>query len=320
MSSSHLPHQHDHHHRHHSHHGHGHGHHPEDLHFGKAFAIGISLNLAFLLIEAWYGWKADSLALLADAGHNLSDVGGLILAWAAYGISKISPSKKHNYGWQKASIFASFANALLLLVAMGSLIWEAVLRLQSPGSTQTITVMVVAGIGILINGFTAWIFSKASQKDLNMRGAFLHMAADALVSLGVVLAGALVLWQGWSWVDSVVSVLIAVFIIASSWSLLKQSFHLLFDGVPDHIDYEIIQNKLTALPHVISVHNLKIWATSTSENALTAHLVTSPLVASDHLLAQATRMLHDEFDIEQVVLQHEGESFAKSCQLNKSHS
>lgn len=312
MSSQH-PHQH------HDHHGHGHGHHhiPTDLHFGKAFAIGITLNLAFLLLEAWYGWKADSLALLADAGHNLSDVGGLVLAWAAYGISKISPSKRHNYGWQKASIFASFANALMLLVAMGSLIWEAILRLQSPSSTQTITVMIVATVGIFINGFTAWIFSKTSQKDLNMRGAFLHMAADALVSLGVVLAGALVLWQGWVWVDPIVSILIAIFIIASSWSLLKQSFHLLFDGVPEHINYEIIQNKLAALPNVVSVHNLKIWATSTSENALTAHLVVLSELNRDELVAKANHLLHEEYDIEQVTLQIESENFAKSCNLNK---
>ena len=218
--------------------------------FNAAFAIGIGLNIAFVAIEAFYGWKIGSLALLADAGHNLSDVIGLVLAWGGALAGKLRPDARHTYGWKRASILAAFVNALLLLVAMGSLAWEAVHRLQSPQPVEGVTIMVVAGIGIVINTATALLFMRGRDSDLNIRGAFLHMAADALVSAGVVVAGGLALWFGWSWLDPVASLVIAAIIVVGTWSLFRQSLHLLFDGVPDSVDLHAVQALLEALPGV----------------------------------------------------------------------
>ncbi|MEX2353601.1 MAG: cation diffusion facilitator family transporter [Gammaproteobacteria bacterium] len=282
--------------------------------YGKAFVIGIGLNIGFVLIEAYYGWQTGSLALLADAGHNLSDVGGLILAWAAFGAARLQPNTRHTYGWRRGSILASFANAIILLVAMGSLAWEAVQRLQTPTPVDASTVMVVAGIGVVINTVTAWMFLTNSKNDLNIRGAFLHMAADALVSFGVVLAGALYLWQGWSWLDPVVSLLIALVIIAGTWSLFRRSLHLLFDGVPDNIDMDAIRQSLLDIRGVVDVHDLHVWAMSTSENALTAHLVIENEASGrDALLEQAINILHDRFHIQHAVLQQESSHYAGRC-------
>ena len=200
--------------------------------FNRAFAVGIALNAAFVAIEAFYGWKVDSLALLADAGHNLSDVIGLVLAWGGALAGRLRPDARHTYGWKRASILAAFINAMLLLVAMGSLAWEAIHRLQSPQPIEGVTIMVVAGIGIVVNTATALLFMRGRDDDLNIRGAFLHMAADALVSAGVVIAGGLALWFGWTWLDPVVSLLIAAIIVIGTWGLFKQSLHLLFDGCP----------------------------------------------------------------------------------------
>lgn len=286
--------------------------------FGKAFAIGITLNVAFVLIEAFYGWKSGSLALLADAGHNLSDVGGLLLAWAAFGAARLRPNARHTYGWKRGSILASFTNAIILLVAMGILAWEAVQRLQLPTSVDAGTVMIVAGIGVVINAVTAWLFLAGRKHDLNIRGAFLHMAADALVSVGVVIAGGLYLWQGWSWIDPVVSLLIALVIVVGTWSLLQKSLHLLFDGVPDGIDTEEVTQTLLALPGVVSIHDLHIWAMSTSDNALTAHLVIDKSnLHHDDLLKQATLVLHERFEIRHCVLQQESELYASHCPMRE---
>jgi cobalt-zinc-cadmium efflux system protein len=293
-----------------------HSHEAEPASFGKAFAIGITLNAAFVLIEAFYGWKTGSLALLADAGHNLSDVGGLLLAWAAYGAARMRPNPRHTYGWRRGSILASFTNAILLLVAMGILAWEAVQRLQTPTSIEAGTVMVVAGIGVVINTVTAWLFLAGSQHDMNIRGAFLHMAADALVSVGVVGAGGLYLWQGWTWIDPVVSLLIALVIVVGTWSLFHRSLHLLFDGVPEGIDTEAIRNDLLTLPGVVNVHDLHVWAMSTTDNALTAHLVIdNDRLDRDALLEQATMMLHDRFEIRHCVLQQESRQYAERCPM-----
>ncbi|MCX7256321.1 MAG: cation diffusion facilitator family transporter, partial [Polaromonas sp.] len=204
-------HTHEHHPKHGHHHDHGHSHAPAE--FNRAFAIGIALNIAFVAIEGFYGWKINSLALLADAGHNLSDVAGLVLAWGGALAGRLRPDARHTYGWQRASILAAFLNALLLLVAMGSLGWEAIGRLGSPEATQGWTVIGVAGIGILVNTATALMFMRGRKDDLNIRGAFLHMAGDALVSLGVVIGGALYLWKGWAWIDPVMSLVIAVVIV-----------------------------------------------------------------------------------------------------------
>ncbi len=282
--------------------------------FGRAFAIGVTLNVAFVVIEAFYGWQAGSLALLADAAHNLSDVGGLLLAWAAFGAAQLHPNMRHSYGWRKGSILASFANAVILLVAMGSLGWEAFERLQTPSPVAAGTVMVVAGIGVVINAATAWLFLAGSKGDLNIRGAFLHMAADALVSLGVVIAGAVYLWQGWGWIDPVMSLVIALVVVVGTWSLFRCSLHLLFDGVPEEIDLAEVQTALLELPGVVSVHDLHVWAMSTSDNAITAHLVTADDdIDRDRLLTLATEMLHERFEIRHTVLQPETEAYAANC-------
>lgn len=306
-----MSHSHAHSHSHGHAHSHGHHHHAPAS-FGRAFAIGITLNLGFVLVEAFYGWRAGSLALLADASHNLSDVGGLVLAWAGLAAMKLSASDRRTYGWRRGSILASFGNAVLLLVAMGSLAWEAAHRLQTPTPVAGGTVMVVAGIGVVINTATALLFLRG-QEDLNIRGAFLHMAADALVSAGVVVAGALSLWQGWLWIDPALSLLIAVVITWGTWSLFRDSLHLLFDGVPANIRLPEVRSLLQGLPNVLKVHDLHVWAMATSETALTAHLVVADGQDSDALLARATRDLHDRFGIHHATLQVESERFAATC-------
>ncbi len=297
---------------HHTHDPHGHDHPMPGQ--GRAFGIGIALNLGFVVIEAYYGWVTGSLALLADAAHNLGDVGGLLLAWAAFAAARLQPSDSKTYGWRRGSILASFVNAIILLVAMGSLGWEAVQRFQDPAPIAAGTVMLVAAIGVLINAATAALFMAGRKQDLNIRGAFLHMAADALVSLGVVAAGALYLWQGWTWIDPLTSLVIAVVVVIGTWSLFRQSLHLLFDGVPEHIKLPEVRNCLQAIAGVVSVHDLHVWAMSTAEPALTAHLVTrSAERGADDILHEAQRLLHERFDINHVTLQIEAEACVAAC-------
>ncbi len=291
--------------------GHDHGQAPAN--FNAAFAIGIALNMAFVVVEAFYGWRVNSLALLADAGHNLSDVIGLVLAWGGALAGRLQPDARHTYGWKRASILAAFVNALLLLVAMGSLAWEAVHRLQSPQPIEGVTIMVVAGIGIVVNTATALLFMRGRETDLNIRGAFLHMAADALVSAGVVVAGGLALAFGWTWLDPVVSLLIAAVIVVGTWNLFKQSLHLLFDGVPESVDLHAVQALLEALPGVARVHDLHVWAMGTSEIAMTAHLVMPESRADDAFLQHATEQLHVRFGIEHVTLQVVRVPFTTPC-------
>jgi cobalt-zinc-cadmium efflux system protein len=292
-------------------HGHGVAHAPAN--FDRAFGIGIGLNIAFVAIEAFYGWKVDSLALLADAGHNLSDVIGLVLAWGGALAGRLRPDARHTYGWKRASILAAFINALLLLVAMGSLVWEAVHRLQTPQAVEGVTIMVVASIGIVVNTATALLFMRGRETDLNIRGAFMHMAADALVSAGVVVAGALALWFGWTWLDPVVSLLIAAVILVGTWNLFKQSLHLLFDGVPESVDLHAVQALLASLPGVERVHDLHVWAMGTSEIAMTAQLVMPQGHADDAFLKHATEQLHDRFEIEHVTIQVVRVPFTPPC-------
>lgn len=303
MSSAHAHHEHD-----HDHHGHA----PRD--FGRAFAIGIVLNLGFVIVEAFYGWQAGSLALLADAGHNLSDVAGLVIAWAALAASKLRPTARHTYGWRRGSILAGFTNAAILLIAMGSLAWEAALRLQNPAPVAGMTMIVVAAAGVVINGLTAVLFVGGHRHDLNIRGAFLHMAADALVSLGVVLTGALYLWRGWAWADPVASLAIAFVIIASTWSLFRQSLSLLFDGVPAHIELDEVRAALLELEDVKALHDLHVWALASMETALTAHLVVpAGSSAHDELLHAATKLVRERFGIAHVTLQVETETYVEDC-------
>ena len=290
-----------------------HTHHHGPAAFSRAFTIGIGLNGAFVAVEAVYGWRVGSLALLADAGHNLSDVAGLVLAWVAALAAGRLPDQRHTYGWQRASILAAFANAVLLLVAMGSLLWEAAHRLQSPASTDGLTIIVIAAIGVLVNGATAALFMSGSKTDLNIRGAFLHMAADALVSLGVVASGALYLWTGWAWLDPVTSMAIALVIIAGTWSLFRQSLHLLFDGVPESVILAEVDAMLRALPGVADVHDLHVWGMSTTDIALSVHLVMPGGHPGDAFLANLAHELHDRFEITHPTIQIELDGLDHGC-------
>ena len=290
---------------------HGHSHGPAS--FDRAFAIGIALNVGFVAVEGFFGWRVDSLALLADAGHNLSDVAGLVLAWVAAMAGRLRPDPRHTYGWQRASILAAFANAILLLVAMGSLLWEAVHRLQAPAATEGMTIIVVAAIGVLVNGITAALFMRGGKSDMNIRGAFLHMAADTLVSLGVVAAGAIYLYTGWSWLDPAVSIAIALVIIGGTWSLFRQSLHLLFDGVPEHVDLAAVDAWLRAQPGIADVHDLHVWAMSTTEVALTAHLVMPEGHRGDEFFAHMAHELHERFEITHPTLQVERVCMNQPC-------
>jgi cobalt-zinc-cadmium efflux system protein len=295
-------------------HDHGHAHAPAQ--FNQAFAIGIALNIAFVLVEGFYGWKINSLALLADAGHNLSDVAGLVLAWGGALAGRLRPDVRHTYGWKRASILAAFVNALLLLVAMGSLAWEALGRLGSPEATEGWTIIGVAAVGIVINTATALLFMRGRKDDLNIRGAFLHMAGDALVSLGVVIGGALYLWQGWDWIDPVMSLAIAVVIVLGTWSLFRQSLHLLFDGVPEGVDLAAVRQLLLGLPGVAEVHDLHVWAMGTAQTALTAHVVLNEQTSDvGAVLHQAEHELHEHFEIRHVTLQVEPAAYARLCVL-----
>lgn len=273
--------------------------------FGAAFAIGISLNLAFVAVEAVYGGLTHSLALLADAGHNLSDVLGLVLAWIATILVRRLPTQRRTYGLRRTSILASLANALLLLVAILVIAWEAVQRLQHPAPVASGTVMVVASIGVVVNAVTAWLFASGRKTDLNIRGAFLHMAADAVVSVGVVLAALVIRRTGWLWLDPAVSLAIVVVIAVGTWALLRDSVNLALDAVPRGIDPAGIQAYLEGLPGVMAAHDLHIWGISTTESALTVHLVKPDAVIDDALLSRINSELHHRFGIEHTTVQFE---------------
>jgi cobalt-zinc-cadmium efflux system protein len=280
-------------------------HHDTPRAFNRAFAIGIGLNLLYVAVEAFYGWRVDSLALLADAGHNLSDVGGLALAWGATLAGRLRANPRHTYGWRRASILAAFANATVLLVAMGSLLWEALHRLQAPAASAGWTIITVAAIGVVVNGLTAVLFLSGSRSDLNVRGAFLHMLADALVSLGVVASGALSLWTAWGWLDPVTSIVIALVIVIGTWRLFRQSLHLLFDGVPEGVDLPAVAAWLRHLPGVAEVHDLHVWALGTTETALTVHLVMPDGHPGDAFLSRTAAALHAQFHIDHPTVQIE---------------
>jgi cobalt-zinc-cadmium efflux system protein len=281
--------------------------------YGRAFAVGIGLNIAFVVVEAGFGWWAGSLALLADAGHNLSDVLGLSMAWAGYALAKVAPSPQRTYGWRGSTILAALFNALLLLVAIGGIIWEAIGRLGQPTEVAAPVVIAVALVGVIINTCTAMLFVRGRKKDLNIRGAYLHMAADAILSLGVVVAGAVIIWTGWQWVDPVTSLIIAAVIFVGTWGLLRESLDLAMHAVPPSIRLHEVQEFLGGLPGVTDVHDLHVWAMSTSEIALTAHLVRPDSDNDDGLLQQVSQDLHERFEISHTTIQIERSIVDASC-------
>ena len=280
-------------------------HHHTGDNYGRAFAIGISLNVVFVVIEAGFGWWAGSLALMADAGHNLSDVLGLLMAWGGYTLSKIAPTAKRTYGWRGSTILAALFNGLLLVIAIGGIAWEAIGRLSQTDQVAAPIVIFVALICVIINTATAMLFMRGREKDLNIRGAYLHMAADALLSLGVVVAGILIYWTQWHWIDPVTSLIIALIILIGTWGLLKESIHLAIQAVPPGIEIAEVESYLSGLPGVTEVHDLHVWAMSTTEFALTAHLVRPDPLNDDELLRQTTEDLHDMFDIHHTTIQIE---------------
>lgn len=280
---------------------------------GRAFAIGVVLNIVYVIVEAGFGVWADSLALLSDAGHNLSDILGLLLAWGGYALAQLSPTRRHTYGWRASTILAALFNSLILLVAIGGIAWEAIERFFKPAEVAGGTVIIVALVGVVINTFTALLFMEGRKTDLNVRGAFLHMAADAGVSVAVVIAG-IGIWQfGWRWIDPAVSLLVVVVIFAGTWGLLWDSINLAMQAVPSHIDPHEVEEYLRSLPGVEDVHDLHIWGMSTTEAAMTAHLLKPIVEDDDQLLRQANRELHHRFGIEHVTLQVERSLLQSGC-------
>ncbi|MFS0773347.1 cation diffusion facilitator family transporter [Sphingomonas sp. 1P08PE] len=312
MSGHHHHHGHDHGHGHGGHGHHGHAHAPAS--FDRAFAIGIGLNLLYVVAEAGFGLWTGSVALLADAGHNLSDVLGLAVAWGGASLAKRPATKRFTYGLKGSTILAALLNALLLLVALGAIVLEAVQRIGAPPTVSGLTVSMVAGAGIAVNAFTAWLFARGRHGDVNIRGAYLHMAADALVSAGVVLAGIAIWATGIGWIDPVVSLVIAALIFWQTWGLLKETTEMALAGVPRGIDYDEVSAALVALPGVAKLHDLHIWPMSTTEPVLTAHLLMPAGHPGDGFLGDAQTMLRDRFGIGHATLQVEtGGDCAGGC-------
>ncbi|AWK86935.1 cation diffusion facilitator family transporter [Azospirillum thermophilum] len=292
----------------HSHGGHSHGGHSHGpVSYDRAFAIGAVLNIGFVAVEAVYGFLANSTALLADAGHNLSDVTGLLFAWGAAWIGRRIPAGRYTYGFGSVSILVSLLNAVILLIAVGAITMESVRRFVEPEPVAEGTVIVVAAIGIVINGLTAWLFM-GGQHDLNVKGAYLHMAADAAVSLGVVIAAILVGLTGWLWIDPLTGLAIAAVITVGTWGLLRDSIRLALAAVPESVDRAGVETYLADLPGVTAVHDLHIWPLSTTEVALTAHLVRPGAGPDDDLLKEVAQTLKERFGIGHATLQveHDG--------------
>jgi cobalt-zinc-cadmium efflux system protein len=317
----HEPHDHTGHHDHSGHghhHGHSHaagsGHSHAPANFGKAFAIGITLNMGFVIIEVIYGLLANSMALLADAGHNLSDVLGLLVAWTASVLVRRAPSSRFTYGLRGSSILAALFNAVFLLVTIGAISWEAIQRLGSPEPVAGQTVMIVAAIGIVINGITAWLFASGSKNDINLRGAYAHMAADALVSAGVVVAGLFILLTGWLWLDPVVSLIINAIIIWGTWGLLRDSVAMSMAAVPPQIDPIKVRKFIAERPGVSGLHDLHIWPMSTTEIALTCHLVMPQGHPGDEFIHSLCGELAEQFKINHTTIQIETDQHA-ACAL-----
>lgn len=284
--------------------------------YNHAFAIGVTLNIIFVVIETGYGITAGSLALIADAGHNLSDVIGLLLAWGAVLLASRVTTKQRTYGFRKVTIMASLASAILLLIALGGITWEAIGRFINPKPVAGMTVIVVAAVGVVINTFTALLFVSDQKHDLNIRGAFLHMAADAGVSLGVVVAGLVITVTGWLLVDPIISLVIVIIILMGTWPLLRESVNLALDAVPKEINITEIEKYLTGIESVSKIHDLHVWPLSTTEVALTVHLIISDEFLNKNFLSDIQKHLHDIYGIAHATIQIEKED-GGPCMLGK---
>lgn len=286
----------------------------------KAFGIGIFLNTSFVIVEFAYGLNSHSLALLSDAGHNLSDVLGLLIAWVAVLASKALPTKRRTYGLRRSSILAALANALILLVAVGGIVWEALQRFVHPEPVLGNVVMLVAGIGVIINSATAFLFMSGRKEDLNVQGAYIHMAADAAVSLGVVFSGLVMRLTGWNWLDPVVSIVIAIVIIWGTWRLLRASVDLAMDAVPEGVDIVAVEAYLVGISGVDSLHDLHIWGMSTTEFALTVHMVMPEPPTNDEFFHDIQHHLKDHFKIGHSTIQVEHGSLNFTCHQSNTNS
>ena len=296
---------------------HDHSHHHQFNNYNRAFAIGITLNVLFVIIEVLYGLYADSLALLADAGHNLSDVMSLILAWGASYLASMHPTSTRTYGLRKLTIMASLLSAILLLIALGAIAWESIERLSDPQAVNGSIIITVAAIGVVINTATALLFVKGQKHDLNLRAAYLHMAADAAISLGVVVAGTAIMLTGWLWLDPLISLLIVIVIVLGTWGLLRDSINLSIDAVPQNVDIKEIKSYLLSLENIVDFHDLHIWALSTTEVALTVHLVTTRSSHNNHILDEVQSHLHHHFHISHATIQIEYQNDDFVCMLDK---
>ncbi len=296
----------------HDHAGHGHSHAPTS--FGRAFAIGVALNTGFVIVEGIYGFLGNSTALVADAGHNLGDVFGLLVAWGASILARRAPTTKYTYGLKGGSILAALFNAMFLLITVGAIAWESVQRFWAPEAVAGKTVMIVAAIGILVNGVTAWLFASGRKGDLNIRGAFLHMASDAIVSAGVVAAGAVILVTGWVLLDPLVSLAICGVIVWGTWSLLGDSVRMALAAVPDNVEADRVRKAIEEMPGVTGMHDLHIWPMSTTETALTCHVVMLSGHPGDGFLHDAAHRLAHDFSIGHVTIQIET-SNDNACKL-----
>ncbi len=315
----HEHHEHDQDHGDHGGHGHGHAGHahaPKD--FGKAFAIGIALNIGFVAVELVYGLLANSVALIADAGHNLGDVLGLAAAWVATVLARRAPTSTHTYGLRRGTILAALANAALLLVAVGAILVEGVRRLIEPAPVASVTIMVVAAVGIAVNGATAWLFASGRKGDINLRGAFLHMAYDALVSVGVVAAGGVILLTGWTRIDPLVSLAVAGVVLWGTWGLLRDSVGMSLDAVPEGVDLGAVRSMLESQPGVSAIHDLHVWPMSTTESAMTCHCVMPGGHPGDEFLARTAHELAERFDICHATIQIEIQE-GVPCALEPDH-
>jgi len=295
---------------------HQHNHSNAPASYNRAFALGILLNIGFVIIEFGYGMAADSLALIADAGHNLSDVFSLLLAWGAAALTTISATDQRTYGYRKATVLAALISAFVLLLALAGIAWEAIERLADPQPIEGLTMIVVAAIGVVINTATALLFLKGQKQDLNIRGAFLHMAADAAVSLGVVIAGLAIFWGNWLWLDPAISLVIVVVVFMSTWSLLRDSLNYAMDGVPHHISTPQVRRYLENLPDVKAIHDLHIWPLSTTNIAMSVHLVIDGDQINNQLLSDIQSYCHDNFGIDHATIQVENTLSDNHCQLN----